>query len=165
MFSTLLLSVFLAQASPDYPKPKSQPVLNGSVEAIDKMPVQIYGQWAIHSTLLQARNRDEYKEVTSDIWIFSRWGDELTLTNPVTEATATINVDEVVNNNARFSRESDNPSKHERETVQINIDNDRFSGIDTFVIEKYKKGKLISQDVVKYKLRGTKISGSNDIFN
>lgn len=163
MFTTLLLSIFLAQASPDYPK--SQTVLNGSIETIDKVPAELYGQWAIHSTLLEARNRDDYKEVTSDIWVFTRWGDALTLTNPVTEATATINVDEVVNHNARFSRQSNNPNKHERETVQIDIDDDRFAGIDTFVIEKYQKGKLISQDVVKYKLRGTKISGGKDIFN
>ena len=166
MISALLLNVFLAFAPPnEYLASNSTPVLNGSVEAIDKMPPVIYGQWAIHSTLLEAKNPDDYKSTTSDIWIFTRSGDYLTLTNPVTEATATISVDEVVNNRARFSRTSTNSRKHERETVQITIDDERFSGTDTFVIEKYQKGKLISQDVVKYKLRGTKVSGASNIFN
>jgi hypothetical protein len=110
-------------------------------------------------------NRDDYKETTSDMWIFSRSGDYITLTNPVTEATATITVDEVVNRTARFSRQSSRSSKHETETVQLNIGDDRFAGIDTFIIQKYKKGKLISQDIVKYKLRGTKVSGGNNIFD
>lgn len=165
MFSALLLNIFLAQAPKDYLAQNGRPTLNASVEAVDKMPVAIYGQWAIRSTLLEAQHRDEYKETTSDMWIFSKWAGYLTLTNPVTEATATINVDEVVNNRAKFSRTSTTPRKHERETVQISIENERFSGTDTFVIEKYKNGKLISQDVVKYKLQGTKVSGDKNIFD
>lgn len=166
MISALLLNIFLASApSSDYLAAKPPPVLNGSVEAIDKMPPAIYGQWAIRSTLLQAKYPDDYKSTTSDVWVFTRWNDYLTLTNPVTEATATISIDEVVNNRARFSRTSTSPRKHERETVQITIDSERFSGTDTFVIEKYKDGKLISQDVVKYKVQGTKVSGGNNIFD
>ncbi len=166
MISALLLNIFLACAPSDnYLAAKPPTVLNGSVEAIDKMPVAIYGQWAIHSTLLQAKYPDDYKSSTSDVWIFTKWDNYLTLTNPVTEATATINVDEVINNRARFSRTSKNSRKHERETVQITIENERFFGTDTFVIEKYKEGKLISQDVVKYKLQGTKISGDKNMFD
>lgn len=166
MISALMLNVFLAYAPPaDYLAAKTPTTLNGSVEAIDKMPVAIYGQWAIRSTLLQAKYPDDYKSTTSDVWIFSKWDNYLTLTNPVTEATATISVDEVVNNRAKFSRTSTNSRKHERETVQIAIESERFSGTDTFVIEKYKEGKLISQDVVKYKIQGTKISGSNNLFD
>lgn len=165
MLSTLLLNIFLAQALPSDANPKGKMVLNGSVAEVDRLPVEIYGKWAIHSTLMQAEDRSEFRESTSDMWIFSRVGDGLTLTNPVTEATSTINVDEVVNNNARFSRETQSSRKYEKETVQLKIDGDRFSGIDTFVIEKYKNGKLISQNVVKYKLQGTKVSGSNTIFD
>jgi len=164
MLSTLLLNIYLAQAPNEHLCSNERPTLNASVETIDKMPVAIYGQWAIRSTLIHANHPDDYRATTSDMWIFSKWDDNLTLTNPVTEATATINVDEVVNNNARFSRSSTSSKKHERETVQIAISDERFSGTDTFVIEKYKEGKLISQDIVKYKLQGTKVSGSNDIF-
>lgn len=165
MISALLMNIFLAQAPPDHFGKKGHTTLNASVEAIDKMPVAIYGQWAIHSTLLQAKHPDDYKSTTSDVWVFSKWDNYLTLTNPITEATATISVDEVVNNHARFSRTSTTSRKHERETVQITIENERFSGTDTFVIEKYKEGKLISQDVVKYKLQGTKISGGKNLFD
>ena len=136
--STITFSIFLVQTLPADAAGKT--VLNGGVSEVDKMPVEIYGRWAINSTLLQAQDRDEFREHTSDTWIFSRVGDGLTLTNPVTEATATISVDEVVNKTARFSRESQFSHKREKETVQIKIDGDRFSGIDTFVIEKYKNG-------------------------
>lgn len=165
MLSTLLLNIFLAQALPSDMGSKGKMVLNGGVSEVDKLPVEIYGKWAIHSTLLQAQNRDEFRESTSDMWVFSRVGNGLTLTNPVTEASATINIDEVINKTAKFSRESQTSRKKEVETVQIRIDGERFSGIDTFVIEKYKNGKLISQNVVKYKLQGTKVSGSDSIFD
>jgi hypothetical protein len=165
MLSTLLLNIFLAQSLPSDIGSKGKMVLNGGVSEVDKLPAEIYGKWAIHSTLLQAQNRDEFRESTSDMWVFSRVGNGLTLTNPVTEASATINIDEVINKTAKFSRESQTSRKKEIETVQIRIDGERFSGIDTFVIEKYKNGKLISQNVVKYKLQGTKVSGSNSIFD
>lgn len=165
MLSALLLNIFLAQA-PNYQIAQNTPtVLNGSIETIDKVPRAIFGEWAIHSTLIETNNPGDYKETTSDTWIFEKWDNYLTITNPITEATATISVDEVVNNRAKFSRTSRNPRKHERETVQITIQNERFFGTDTFVIEKYKNGKLISQDVVKYKLQGTKVSGDKNLFD
>ena len=165
MLSILILNIFMAQALHSDAASKGKMILNGGVAEVDRLPVEIYGKWAIHSTLMQAQDRDDFRESTSDMWIFSRMGDGITLTNPVTEATSTISVDEVVNNTARFSRESESSRKREKETVQIKIEGDRFSGIDTFVIEKYKNGKLISQNVVKYKLQGTKVSGSNSIFD
>jgi hypothetical protein len=169
MLSALLLNVLLAQACPDNllaSNSAKSPVLTGGVSAVDKLPVEIFGQWAIHSDLVYVSgDRDAYKETTSDMWIFSRSGDYITLTNPITTASATITVDQVINRNAQFSRRSVKPHKAETETVQLDIGNDRFSGIDTFIIQKYKKGKLISQDIVKYKLRGTKVSGSNNIFD
>lgn len=163
MFMTLLLNFFLVQNLlwDDNFFNVSRMTLNGSVTEIDKMPEEIYGKWAIHSTLLDASYPDDYRETTDDIWIFSRIGDYLTLTNPITTATATINIDEVVDNRARFSRESNKLLKREKETVQIAINENTFSGIDTFIIEKYKNGKLILKDVVKYKVEGFKISGNN----
>ena len=118
MLATLLLNLFLAQAIPEKICSNTPTILTGSVSEVDKMPPELYGKWAIHSTLLQAENKDEFKEVTSDIWIFSKTNGAITLTNPVTEASATISVDEVVNNKAKFSRQSENFYKHERETVQ-----------------------------------------------
>ena len=165
MLSTLLLNIFLAQALDSDAASRGKMTLNGGVSEVDKMPVEIFGKWAIHSVLLEAQNRSDFRESTSDMWIFSKMGDGITLTNPVTEASATISVDEVVNKTARFSRESESSHKTEKEIVQIKIDGDRFSGIDTFIIEKYRNGKLISQNVVKYKLQGTKVSGSNSIFD
>jgi len=164
MLSTLLLNIFMAQALQSDVAPKGKTVLNGGVSEVDKLPVEIFGKWAIHSTLVEAEDSSEFRESTSDVWIFSKMGDGITLTNPVTQASATISIDEVINKTARFSRESQSSRKNEKETVQIKIDGDRFSGVDIFVIEKYKNGKLISQNVVKYKLQGTKVSGSNGIF-
>ncbi len=161
--STLIFSIFLFQALPADAAGKM--VLNGGVSEVDRLPKEIYGKWAIHSILVQAQNRDEFRESTSDMWVFSRTDDNITLTNPVTEASSTINIDEVVNKTARFSRESETSHKKEKETVQIKIDGERFSGIDTFVIEKYKNGELISQNVVKYKLQGTKVSSNGSIFD
>ena len=163
MFMNLLLNLLLAQDLPWGNNFSNAPkmTLSGAVSEIDKVPEEIYGKWAIHSTLLEAKYPEDYRESTNDIWIFSRMGDYLTLTNPITTATATIKIDEVVNNRARFSRESKKLLKREKETVQIAINENSFSGIDIFVIEKYKNGKLILQDVVKYKVEGIKISGNN----
>lgn len=173
MIKFLISSILLAQNLAEMPDIKQQPkaenfkkvkVIKGGVSAIDMLPEEIYGKWSVTSVLTQTTNSEDFKTRTSDIWIFKRFGDHIVLTNPATKASASITVDEVTDNKAVFSRATGSPSEKERETVQILIDGDNFVGIDTFVIEKYDNGKLILQDVVKYKLQGNKISGQESIF-
>lgn len=174
MIKFILASLLLAQnlsepikLSPDIDNNnniKEVKMIKGGVSAIDMLPEEIYGKWNVQSVMIHTTNNDEFKSETSDIWVFRRTGNHIILTNPATQASASITVDEVINNKARFSRVTMGPDEKERETVQIEITGENFSGSDTFVIEKFENGKLISQDVVKYKLQGNKISGQESIF-
>lgn len=171
MITALLANIFVAQALAQEPVLhnlnegiKNVKMLKAGVSAVDMLPEEIYGKWSVRSVLIDDGGRDEFKSETSDIWVFRRLGNDITLTNPVTQASASIHIDEVKNDVARFSRTSISIDEKEKETVVVEIKDGVFIGSDVFVIEKYKDGKLISQDVVKYKLRGQKISGQESIF-
>lgn len=140
-------------------------VLQGGVSAIDMLPSEFYGTWSVISTRIETNNEELFKERTSDIWILQRVGDEITLTNPTTRATATISIDEVKDNKAKFSRSGGNRFTQETESAEITINNDSFSGVDSLEMKKFSTdNKLLENNVVKYKLEGKKISGRNAIL-
>lgn len=140
-------------------------VLQGGVSAIDMLPSEFYGTWSVISTRIETNNEELFKERTSDIWILQRVGDEITLTNPTTRATATISIDEVKDNKAKFSRTGGNRFTQETESAEITINNDSFSGVDSLEMKKFSTdNKLLENNVVKYKLEGKKISGRNAIL-
>ena len=51
----------------------------------------------------------------------------------------------------------------QKESPEFVLDGNIFRGFDTFIIEKYEDEKLISKDIVKYKVIGQKISGESKI--
>lgn len=145
--------------------PSKAEVLQGGVSAMDMLPDEFYGTWAVISTRIETNNEQLFKERTSDIWILQRVGDEITLTNPTTRATATISIDEVKDNKARFSRTSSNKYAQESESAEITINSDSFFGTDKLEMKKFSTdNKLLENNIVKYKLEGKKISGRNAIL-
>ncbi len=155
LFLNIFLSPILAQAQ----------VLQGGVSAIDMLPSDFYGTWSVVSTRIDTNNPQIFKQKTSDIWILQRVGEAITLTNPSTRATATISIDEVINNKAKFSRMSTNYYSQEIETAEITINSDSFSGVDKLEMKKFTKdNKLLENNVVRYQLEGKKISGRNALI-
>lgn len=126
-----------------------------------ELPAGFYGRWSVTGRIIDTNNPYRFKERTSDIWILEKNNDIITLTNPVTTASASITVNEVRGYTAKFTRQEVASRKKETETPIITIDSagNNFFGTNTLIIEKYRNGVLVHTDMVKYELTGMKISG------
>lgn len=141
-------------------------VLKGTVSLAKDLPQEFYGTWTVISVLVETNNPELFRQKSSDIWTFSRAGDMITLTNPINGASASITVTEVHDKTASFTRIKKEPDFFETETAQITVDGDDFYGTDTIIMKHFKNGRRIKTDIVKYEVRGYKISGPTlkDIF-
>lgn len=170
IFTLLLISSILTANvnEPIYldnsPKVFQQPkfengVLKGGVSVDYDLPEGFYGTWSVLSKITKNDHPEIISGKGSDIWIFYKDGDIITLTNPNTGATSSITVNDVQGNTAIFTREKITDSVREYETPKVTIDGDSFIGTDKILTEYYKKGKLVRTSVVEYEIKGIKISG------
>ncbi|NLF83395.1 MAG: hypothetical protein GX568_05365 [Candidatus Gastranaerophilales bacterium] len=150
-----LIAVFIAL------NPSNAEVLRGSVSAGD-FPAEYYGVWKVMNTLVETNNPDKFLPKSSDYWVFERTGDIITLSNPISGATASITIREIQGKTAIFERAKKTEDYSETETVEITVDGDYFQGMDTIIMNTYfKDGKRVNiQDVVKYKIRGYRLGDS-----
>jgi|GEM_PF-706938 len=141
-------------------------VLRGGVSVTQDLPKEFYGTWSVVSTLEETNNPELFRMRSSDIWTFNRTVDIITLSNPVSGASASITVTEVNNKTAIFTREQRDENIYEIEKAEITVEGDSFSGTDLIIIKHYRNGKRVKTDKVKYKVRGYKVSGPTlkDIF-
>ena len=111
------------------------------------------------NTLVETNNPDKFLPKSSDYWVFERTGDIITLSNPISGATASITIREIQGKTAIFERAKKTEDYSETETVEITVDGDYFQGMDTIIMNTYfKDGKRVNiQDVVKYKIRGYRL--------
>ncbi len=141
-------------------------VLKGGISVSSDLPEEFYGTWSVVSTLVKTNNPELFRMRSADIWTFQRENDVITLSNPVSGATASITINEVHDKTAVFTRESRDNDSIETETPEITVKGNGFSGTDLIIIKYFRKGKRIKTDIVKYKVRGYKISDPTlkDIF-
>lgn len=156
----VMLLLFLAAL------PLRAEVLRGTVSVAKDLPGELYGTWTVLSILVDTNNPELFRMKSSDIWTFERNGDIITLSNPVNRATASITVTEVKGKTATFTRMKEEKNLVEVETPEITVEGDDFYGTDTIIMKHFKNGRLIKTDIVKYKIRGYKISGPTlkDLF-
>lgn len=137
-------------------------ILQGSVSVDKNLPEEFYGGWSVKSEIIETNNPEIFNKKSSDIWKLEKNGEIVTLSNPITGATASITVDEVKNKKAKFTRKKIDDDVIETETPELTIDGDYFSGEDTLIIQHLNKNKtkIYKTDIVKYKVEGRKISGA-----
>lgn len=142
-------------------------MLQGFVEEVKELPSGFYGTWSVSAAIIETNSPELFKENSSDIWILAKKGNSVTLTNPLTGATASITVKDVQGNKATFIREKVTSSEREFEKPEITIDGDNFYGKDTLILQILKNGSPIKTNIVKYKLKGRKLSDPmiNDLFS
>lgn len=140
--------------------------LECSVSINQNLPEEFYGMWSVTSTLLETNSPYLFNKKTSDIWVLKRENNQITLSNPVTGASSSITIEEVEGKTAIFSRKKETPFLIETETPKITVEGDSFYGTDELILNHYKNGKQYKTNIVKYKIKGTRISGptSKDIF-
>ena len=125
----------------------------------DQIPTEFFGDWKVVSVCTKSTNTDYFDSTSVDIWRLSRNGDTITLENPLSGARADVGVSDVKGNTVKFEKRSYYPDEESIETPILTLQNDNFTGVDKISIKTFKDGKLIKEDYVEYKVKGTKISG------
>ena len=129
--------------------PVNAQVIEGSIAMSDRVPEEFFGTWKVVSVCTHSTNKEYFGSKSLDLWTLSRMGDVIRLANPVSGAIADVAVSDVKGQTVKFVKKTNYP------------------GIDKIVIKTFKDGKLIKEDYVEYKVKGTKLSGMSalEIFN
>ena len=143
-----------------YINPCYSQVIVGNVSMSDKVPNEFFGDWKVVSVCTKSTNKEYFDATSVDLWRLSRVGDTITLCNPLSGARADVAVSDVKGNTVKFEKRSYYPDEESLETPILTLQGDNFTGVDKISIKTYKDGKLIKEDYVEYKVKGTKISGA-----
>ena len=138
--------------------------LEGGVRTIDKIPTAFYGTWRVVAKIDKQTGRSlNFRPKTIDIWNLSRRGDVINLNNPFTGASGSVKLDYVDGNIIRFTKTGNYDNKKLTDTVDLKLNGDSFTGINTLVLETFSTfdNSLIQKDTALYILKGEKISGSS----
>ena len=134
-------------------------VLSGEVTMI---PKTFYGTWRVVSSKIDS-DSNIFKEKSLDIWNLSRTGNVISLCNPFNGAKAEITIERVEANDIVFTKTGNYGKKILTDKVELSIDNNSFTGINTIKLDTYSDGKLIKTETATYKIRGEKIAGGVEI--
>ena len=139
--------------------PVNAMVIEGNVSMSDQVPKEFFGSWRVSSVCTKATNKEFLGGKSMDLWILSRMGDTISLTNPLSGAKADISVSDVKGQTVKFLKKAYFPDEESIEKPVLTLQDDKFYGTDTIIIKTYKNGELIKEDYVEYQVRGTRISG------
>ncbi len=135
-------------------------IIEGSVAMTDKVPNEFFGDWKVVSVCTKTTNTNLFDKTSVDFWTLKRQGDTITLMNPLSGARADITVNDVKGKTVKFEKRTYFPDEESLETPILTLQGDNFTGVDKISIKTLKDGKLIKEDYVEFKVKGTKISGA-----
>ncbi len=136
-------------------------VIQGGISLTSKVPKGFYGSWRVTAVQSYTNNAKLFTDTATDLWNLSKTGDVITLSNPVSGARASVDIQEVDGNTIKFVRKTNSKNENVTETPILTLDGENFHGTDRIVIEKYKFGELVRTDIVEYKITAQKIAGNS----
>lgn len=161
LFLTLIL-VFLSLAS-SFAFAGNTPVLKAGVSLERQVPSSLMGTWRVAAVLKDTDSPQNFKNMSVDIWNLSRINDVITLSNPFTGASASINVSYVNKNTIKFTKVGDYDNQRLTDSVEITINGNSFTGKNYLKLVTYSgaDNSVQSEKTALYVLKGEKISGSD----
>lgn len=140
-------------------------VLHAGVSLVKEVPSDLMGTWRVAAALKTTDSPHSFKRTSVDIWNLSRTGDVISLSNPFTGASASINVSYVNKNTIRFTKVGDYDRQKLTDSVEITINGNTFIGKNTLNLVTYSDsdGSVLNEKRALYMLKGEKISGSSVI--
>ena len=114
------------------------------------------------SFLKQTNSPESFKKENIDIWNLSKSGDVINLSNPFTGASASVSVGYVEGTNIKFSRKGNYDGRILTDTVELKLSKDKFTGVNTLVLEVLSGNSVIKTSKAVYILEGEKIAGGSE---
>lgn len=132
--------------------------LNGEI-SYDNLINELMGAWEVTSIQTYTSNKEYETSINLDYWTLERNDSIITLKNPISNAIASITIDEINNKTLKFKKISNDGLEKVTETPVITLNGDTFKGTDSILIEKYDDhGNLIDKTEIKFKLYGIKVN-------
>ena len=104
-----------------------------------------------------------FRPKSSDLWNLSRNDSVMNLNNPFTGASADLSVEFVQGNVVRFVKEGTSGDSHLTDSVELKLDGNKFTGVNTLTLKTISNGKVVKLQSAEYVLVGEKISGMSVI--
>ncbi|MBQ3102042.1 hypothetical protein IJC60_03460 [bacterium] len=122
------------------------------------------GSWLVSGELVGEPIKG-FQVRTNQFWNLGKINNVMVLENRLTGARGVIKIDKAFTGEKSYLKftnicKNGDPKTHQivlKETPEIYLSGNKFEGIDTFEIKKYKNGTLYKEEVVKYKIIGKKI--------
>lgn len=136
--------------------------LQAGISKIDSLPDEFFGSWRVVAKIDKQSGSIYFKPNTVDLWNLSRQDDVINLNNPFTGASASVKLDYVEGNIIRFTKTGDYDNKKLTDTVDLKLNGDTFTGINSLKLETFSTydNSLLKTDTALYILKGEKISGA-----
>lgn len=147
--------------------PVNAAILEAGV-SVNEIPKEFFGSWRVNGKLDRTDSYSRFRAQSIDFWNLSRKGDIVRLENPMSGADAEISIQTVENNLIIFVRKTPyDTNKVLTDTVNIRLDGNNFSGINTLKLEQFSlvDGHLMKTENALYKIEGEKLSGETVIEN
>ena len=131
------------------------------ISITEQIPKALFGTWRVESEIIDTDSPENFKKNNVDIWNLSKDSNVIKLSNPFSGATASITVDYACNNALRFTKQSNYDGKRLTDTVELYLDKETFSGVNTITLETLSDvdNSVIKTAKATYKLKGEKIAG------
>lgn len=136
-------------------------MLKSGISLTEQVPSVFFGTWRVESTLIYTNSPANFKKENLDIWNLSKEGDVINLRNPFSGASASITLTYAGNDAVRFIKVSNYEGKILTDKVELYIDEDKFSGVNTILLETLSDvdNSVIKSVKATYTLKGEKIAG------
>ena len=120
---------------------------------------EFMGVWEVTSIQTYTSNAEYETSINLDYWTLEKNENNIILKNPISNAMASITIDEISNKTLKFIKISQGSFEKTIETPVITINGDTFAGTDSILIEKYNnQGNLIDKVEIKFIVYGKKLN-------
>lgn len=129
------------------------------------LPEEMYGYWSVTGTLLESNSPTSFNRIMHNIWVLEQVGDSVVITNPISGASASVNVEKVEGQTATFHHTVMLKSGRvffEMPTVTVN--GDQMFGVIVNEFRYLKNGKVSQSYYAKYRLEARRIGGEKIRF-
>lgn len=141
----------------------AETTLKTGISIIDNVPVGLFGTWRVVAVLKTTDSPQVFRPKSSDLWNLSRNDSVMNLNNPFTGASADLSVEFVQGNVVRFVKEGTSGDSHLTDSVELKLDGNKFTGVNTLTLKTISNGKVVRLQSAEYVLVGEKISGMSVI--
>ena len=163
IFAKLIIITIILFFSQNYTlsNESSVDIFKVGISIEEQVSKAFFGTWRVTSSLTSTDSPKTFKKNNLDIWNLSKTGNVVNLSNPFTGANASVTLTFANQDVIRFTQKTNYDNKILTDTIELNLNNDKFSGVNTILLETLSDvdNSVVKSTTATYTLDGEKIAG------